>query len=69
MKFPPFIKIPFLEAAPIPAKKLSGTEITKAQGQETTRKIQALSIQFPQSPNIKLGIIAKARAAKTTIGV
>ena len=27
-----------LEAAPIPLKKLKGTEITKAQGQDTTKK-------------------------------
>ena len=37
----PFIKIPFLEAPPIPPKNVSGMEMTSAQGQETTRNISA----------------------------
>ena len=37
----PLTKIPNLEATPIPLKKLRGTEITKAQGQETTKKDKA----------------------------
>ena len=40
----PFTSTPFLDAAPIPEKKLIGTEITRAQGQEITRKVQALRI-------------------------
>ena len=40
----PFTKIPFLEAQPIPPKKLSGIEITSAQGQLMTRKVSALVI-------------------------
>ena len=51
MKFPPFIKIPFLEAAPIPAKKLSGTEITKAQRQKTKRNYQ-INLSLREENNI-----------------
>ena len=32
------MSIPFLEAPPIPLKKLKGTEITRAHGQDITRK-------------------------------
>ena len=41
-KFPPLIKIPYFEAKPIPAKKLKVTEITKAHGQDNTKKTIAL---------------------------
>ena len=37
----PFMRIPLLDAPPIPEKKESGTEITRAQGQEITRKMRA----------------------------
>ena len=42
---PPLNKIPFLEPAPIPAKKASGTLRTSAQGQLITRKVSAVYIQ------------------------
>ena len=41
---PPFISIPFFDAPPIPPKNASGTEITSAQGQDTTRNDNALYI-------------------------
>ena len=41
-KLLPFTKTPILDAAPIPPKNPSGTEITSAHGQEITRKIHAL---------------------------
>ena len=66
----PFIRIPFLEAPPIPPKKPSGIEITKAHGHETTKNVNALYIQSLNSPiPIIGGIIAKSAAAITTIGV
>jgi len=37
----PVAGTPEEEAAPIPPKKARGTEITSAQGQDTTRKVQA----------------------------
>ena len=53
----PFIKIPFLDAPPIPPKKLSGTETTRAQGQDTTKKDNALYPQVARSLcNIAVGI-------------
>ena len=66
----PFISIPFLDAAPIPPKKLKGTDITSAHGHDITRNIHALFIheaQFP--PTIIGGRIARMTAAITTIGV
>ncbi len=39
---PPLTRTPSREARPMPAKKLRGTEITRAQGQEMTRKHRAL---------------------------
>ena len=67
----PFIKIPFLEAKPIPAKYPSGIDTTKAQGHETTKNIKALEIHGEKlSPLItKGGIIARANAENTTTGV
>ncbi len=66
----PFTSIPNREVPPIPPKKLSGIEITRAHGQETTRKIKALSIQIVNgSARISGGITAKTRAARTTAGV
>ena len=42
----PFVKVPVLstplvDAAPIPAKKLRGTDITRAQGHDTTKNVKA----------------------------
>ena len=66
----PFTRMPCLEAPPMPPKKLRGMEITKAQGQDTTRKFSALGTHTPQPPSSsKEGITARARAAKTTAGV
>ena len=66
----PFIRIPCLEAAPRPPKKLSGTEITRAHGQETTRKLHARYIQIPQFPPVRRGgITARTKARQTTTGV
>lgn len=53
----------------MPPKKLRGMEITKAQGQDTTRKFSALGTHTPQPPSSsREGITARARAAKTTGG-
>lgn len=35
------MRIPRLDAPPIPAKKERGTEMTSAQGQEITKKMRA----------------------------
>ena len=78
---PPFTRMPHLEAPPMPPKKLSGTEMTSAQGQEMTRKISARWNQSSQvvptrkpgstgeNQRIKDGIRKRARAAMTTLGV
>ena len=74
------MRIPFRDAPPMPPKKVRGTLMTRAQGQETTRNIKArlshngkFSPKVP-SPTISVaarngGITARAMAAKTTIGV
>ena len=62
-------------APPIPAKKLSGILMTKAQGQLATRKVNArysYTLHPASSPNareITGGRTAKARALKHTTGV
>ncbi|MPM82353.1 hypothetical protein SDC9_129414 [bioreactor metagenome] len=62
--------MPFLEAPPIPPKKLSGTEITSAQGHEITRNISALENHIRKSPlKITGGITASNTADITTNGV
>ena len=64
------MRIPFFEAQPIPLKYVSGTDITRAQGQETTRKLSARIIQSLKSPPmIRGGINASTAADITTIGV
>ena len=61
---------PIFEAAPIPPKNPSGTEITRAQGHDTIRKMQALSIQSAKlQPNKSGGIRARRSALTVTIGV
>src|SRR5699024_8141755 len=67
----PFIKIPFFEAPPIPAKNPKGTDITSAQGQEITRNVNALESQSVNSAPfiINGGIMASSNAAITTKGV
>lgn len=42
-------RIPFVEAQPIPPKKLSGMEITSAHGQLITRNVSALIIHVCQN--------------------
>ena len=69
------MRIPALLAAPMPAKNASGTEITKAQGQEITRKIKALFAHTSKPPaarpssKIKGKIKAIKPAKITTTGV
>ena len=41
MKLAPFTRMPFRDAPPMPPKNVNGTEITSAQGQDTTRNINA----------------------------
>ena len=61
--------MPYREEAPIPAKNERGMEITKAQGQETTKKLNARYTQTDHSLVITLGRIARAKAIHTTMGV
>ena len=54
----------------MPPKKLRGTEMTRAQGQDTTRKISARCTHMEKGPKPSTGgRMARARAAKTTAGV
>ena len=50
-------------------KKASGTLITSAQGQDTTRKVSPRCIHWLQLPSIMEGVIASAAASPTTAGV
>ena len=51
-------------------KKLSGTEITIAQGQAATKKIKAVYSHFEKSPQPKTGGITASNADTIiTIGV
>ena len=61
--------MPCFDAQPIPPKKLSGTEITSAHGQEITRNISALRIHSSQLPSTRDGITASRTARATTTGV
>ena len=64
------MRIPALLAAPMPVKNASGTEITKAQGQEITRKIKALFAHTSKPPAKIKGKIKAIKPAKiTTTGV
>ena len=54
----------------MPPKKLKGTEITRAQGQEITRKVQARWIQIRKLVPVRMGgSTASTRALITTMGV
>ena len=53
----------------MPPKKDRGMEMTRAQGQEMTRKVRARCTQTAQSPVNREGSTASARAANTTAGV
>ena len=61
------MRIPFFDALPMPAKKLSGMDITSAQGQEITRNVSARSIQLPVINNGGMNAIINANI--TTAGV
>ena len=60
-----------MDAPPIPPKKLSGIEITNAQGHDTTKNDNALYIQSENVASLIIsgGITAKSTAIITTIGV
>ena len=69
-KLLPFTRTPTLDAAPMPPKNPSGTEITSAHGQDTIRKLQALSIPSDHDkPNTRGMATAKSAAPIVTIGV
>jgi hypothetical protein len=63
--------MPFLEAPPMPPKKLKGMDTTNAQGQDTTRNTRALFIHSAKvAPGTtRGGITAREAAANTTKGV
>ena len=66
----PLARMPFREAPPIPPKKERGTEMTSAQGQETTRNISAWWTQGPKgSRRMSGGRKASSAAPMTTAGV
>ena len=54
----------------MPPKKLSGTEMTRAHGQLTTRKVRPRKIQSDHAPMpTSGGITASASAESVTAGV
>ena len=62
--------MPHFDAPPIPAKKLNGTDITSAHGQDITRNVSARSIQMLNAVPVKTGgIVASSNAPNTTTGV
>ena len=61
--------MPCLDAAPIPAKKVNGIEITNAHGHDTTRKLSARYTHVDHSPVTAPGITANSNATATTAGV
>ena len=63
------MRIPNLDAAPMPAKKESGTDTTSAHGHETTKKLSPLYIQVYQSLLTAPPMTASKTAAATTLGV
>ena len=75
IKFEPLIRIPSLLAPPIPAKKVRGMLITKAQGQLITRKVRERYSQtvhwgsFLKMICSRGGHRKRARAPQHTIGV
>ena len=65
----PFTRMPHLLAPPMPPKKLRGTEITRAQGQEITRKMRARWSQPVQSvPARKAGWAEAGSSARAMVG-
>ena len=74
MKLLPLMRMPLREAPPRPPKKVRGTLMTKAQGQDTTKKMRARWSQMAKVaekpfPDSSGGTNASRRAAETTIGV
>ncbi len=70
MNFPPLTSTPFLEADPIPAKKERGTEITRAHGQDATKKTSERIIHVSNGCcKIKGGRKATAIAHRIIMGV
>ena len=65
----PFTNAPFLDTAPMPLKNVRGTESTKAQGQDATKKTKALDNHCWKSPTTIVGRTVKATAKNTTTGV
>ena len=53
----------------MPPKKLSGTEMTSAHGQEMTRNVSARRNHSVQFPNASDGNTKSAAAPPTTAGV
>ena len=66
---PPLTRIPHLDAPPIPPKKVSGIEMTSAQGQLMTRKVSARMSQSSQLPSNSGGTTASTSAPMQTAGV
>ena len=66
IKLLPLIRIPSFAAPPIPPKNPRGTDITRAQGQEITKKVHALIIHSrnPGPIPARGGIIARTRLRK-----
>ena len=58
-----------MEAPPIPPKKLNGIEITNAQGQDTTKNVNALYSHSKKTASLKIiiGITARAIAKNPEI--
>ena len=74
MKLLPLMRMPLREAPPRPPKNVRGTLMTKAQGQDTTKKMRARWSQVAKEeaklfPDNSGGTNASRRAAETTIGV
>ena len=66
----PLIRIPRLEALPMPQKYDRGMESTNAQGQDTTRNTIPLYAQSTQSSGKRSeGMMAISAAQMTTAGV
>ena len=65
--------MPDLDAPPRPPKNVSGTDITRAQGHDTTRKVRARSSHTGKAAVHEAqnsgGTKATSRAATTTMGV
>ena len=61
----PLMRMPRLLAPPSPAKKLSGTLMTTAQGQLMTRNVQARRSQSRQTPAMFVPVTSSTRGGST----